>query len=36
MSNPRKKPVVFVSSTCYDLQQQREDLKEFFWKQLWL
>lgn len=30
MSNPRKKPVVFVSSTCYDLQQQREDLKEFF------
>lgn len=30
MSDFRKKPVVFVSSTCYDLQQQREDLKEFF------
>ncbi len=30
MDNPRKKPVVFISSTCYDLSQVREDLKDFF------
>lgn len=26
----RKKPAVFVSSTCYDLKQVREDIKDFF------
>ena len=26
----RKRPVVFVSSTCYDLKQVREDIKDFF------
>ena len=26
----RKKPTVFVSSTCYDLKQVREDIKDFF------
>lgn len=30
MDNQRKQPVVFVSSTCYDLKQVREDLKDFF------
>ena len=30
MDDVRKKPVVFVSSTCYDLKQVREDLKDFF------
>lgn len=30
MENTRHKPVVFVSSTCYDLKQVREDLKSFF------
>lgn len=30
MDNIRKKPVVFVSSTCYDLKQIREDIKDFF------
>ena len=30
MNDTRKRPVVFVSSTCYDLQQQREDIKDFF------
>lgn len=30
MSDARKEPVVFVSSTCYDLKQIREDLKDFF------
>lgn len=30
MGNARHKPVVFVSSTCYDLKQVREDLKDFF------
>lgn len=30
MERVRHKPVVFVSSTCYDLKQVREDLKEFF------
>ena len=30
MENIRHKPVVFVSSTCYDLKQVREDLKDFF------
>ncbi len=30
MSDVRKEPVVFVSSTCYDLKQIREDLKDFF------
>lgn len=30
MGTSRKKPVVFVSSTCYDLKQIRTDLKEFF------
>ena len=29
MDISRKKPVVFVSSTCYDLKQVRADLKEF-------
>ena len=29
MDNKRTKPVVFVSSTCYDLSQVREDLKDF-------
>jgi len=29
MENKRTKPVVFVSSTCYDLSQVREDLKDF-------
>lgn len=29
MDNSRKKPVVFVSSTCYDLKQIRTDMKEF-------
>ena len=32
MENVRHKPVVFVSSTCYDLKQIREDLKDFFEK----
>ncbi|WP_302625868.1 DUF4062 domain-containing protein [uncultured Eubacterium sp.] len=30
MNTDRHTPVVFVSSTCYDLKQVREDLKEFF------
>ena len=30
MESVRHKPVVFVSSTCYDLKQVREDLKDFF------
>ncbi|MCH5193417.1 MAG: DUF4062 domain-containing protein [Oscillospiraceae bacterium] len=30
MNTSRQKPVVFVSSTCYDLKQIREDLKDFF------
>lgn len=30
MDNTRHKPVVFVSSTCYDLKPIREELKEFF------
>jgi hypothetical protein len=30
MDNIKKRPVVFVSSTCYDLKQIREDVKEFF------
>lgn len=30
MKSVRHKPVVFVSSTCYDLKQVREDLKDFF------
>lgn len=30
MDTFRLKPVVFVSSTCYDLKQIREDLKDFF------
>lgn len=30
MEATRIKPTVFVSSTCYDLKQIREDLKEFF------
>lgn len=30
MESIRHKPVVFVSSTCYDLKQIREDLKDFF------
>ena len=30
MNVSRQKPVVFVSSTCYDLKQIREDLKDFF------
>lgn len=30
MDISRSKPVVFVSSTCYDLKQVREDLKDFF------
>lgn len=30
MENIRHRPVVFVSSTCYDLKQIREDLKDFF------
>ena len=29
MSNYRRKPVVFVSSTCYDLKQVRVDIKDF-------
>lgn len=29
MEISRKKPVVFVSSTCYDLKQIRADMKEF-------
>ena len=29
MKNARKKPVVFVSSTCYDLAHIRSDLKSF-------
>lgn len=29
MNNARKKPVVFVSSTCYDLAHIRSDLKSF-------
>ena len=32
MDNFRKTPVVFVSSTCYDLKQIREDIKDFFEK----
>lgn len=30
MKAVRHKPTVFVSSTCYDLRQTREDLKDFF------
>lgn len=30
MNTDRHTPVVFVSSTCYDLKQIREDLKDFF------
>ena len=30
MNTIRHTPVIFVSSTCYDLKQVREDLKEFF------
>lgn len=30
MNNVRHKPVVFVSSTCYDLKHVREELKSFF------
>lgn len=30
MNTDRRTPVVFVSSTCYDLKQVREDLKDFF------
>lgn len=30
MNASRKKPVAFVSSTCYDLQQIRADMKDFF------
>lgn len=30
MNELRKQPTIFVSSTCYDLRQVREDLKEFF------
>ena len=30
MDNLRKQPTIFISSTCYDLRQVREDLKEFF------
>ena len=30
MHTDRHTPVVFVSSTCYDLKQVREDLKDFF------
>lgn len=30
MDNFRKQPVIFISSTCYDLRQVREDLKDFF------
>lgn len=26
----KRRPVVFVSSTCYDLKQVREDIKDFF------
>ena len=29
MDNSRNRPVVFVSSTCYDLKQIRADMKEF-------
>lgn len=29
MESKKTKPVVFVSSTCYDLSQVREDLKDF-------
>lgn len=30
MKNTRNTPNVFISSTCYDLSQVREDLKDFF------
>ncbi len=30
MEGVRHKPVVFISSTCFDLKQMREDLKDFF------
>lgn len=30
MNTDRHRPVVFISSTCYDLKQVREDLKDFF------
>lgn len=30
MDTSRKNPVVFISSTCYDLKQVRADMKEFF------
>lgn len=30
MERTRNIPTVFVSSTCYDLSQVREDLKDFF------
>lgn len=29
MDTSRKNPVVFISSTCYDLKQVRADMKEF-------
>lgn len=32
MNNKRKTPTVFISSTCNDLRQVREDLKEFIEK----
>ena len=32
MEETRRKPTVFVSSTCYDLKQVREDIKDFFEK----
>lgn len=30
MDSSRKNPVVFISSTCYDLKQVRADMKDFF------
>lgn len=30
MDHLKKQPVIFISSTCYDLRQIREDLKDFF------
>lgn len=30
MNQIRNTPNIFISSTCYDLSQVREDLKEFF------
>lgn len=29
MDTVRSKPVVFISSTCYDLKQVRKDLEDF-------